>query len=391
MLRSHRSLVLLTVSLLSGCASLLPSLGPSRHQIEAASHREGTVPLQIIEVNDDVTRQLRTRQTYRLFSETLGNQHLDRRTVGPGDVLDISIWEAAPATLFSVAPISASLASGGGQLPTSRATTLPEQSVDDEGFIFVPFAGRIPAAGHTLEEIQKDIVARLTGKANQPEVLVRMTRNLASNVTVVGEVVTSTRVPLLPGSERLLDALAAAEGVRQPVSKMTIQVTRAEHVYSLPLETIIRDPKQNVPLMPGDVVTALYQPYSFTALGATGKNAEINFETQGITLAQALARAGALIDQQSNPKGVFIFRFEPKDALTWPNEPVKTTDDGLVPTIYRLDLTDPQSFFRIQNFLMADKDILYVSNAPITEIEKFLNVLFTVAYPVLTLQQVGLL
>src|SRR5208337_823475 len=255
--------------------------------------------------------------------------------------------------------------------------------------ILVPFAGRIPAAGKTLQSIEGEIVSRLTGKANQPEVMIRMTKNYSSNATVVGEVNTSTRVPLIPGNERLLDAIAAAAGVRQPVNKMTIQVTRNENVYSLPLETIMRDPKQNVPLLPGDVITALFQPYSFTALGATGKNEEVNFETQGITLAQALARSGGLIDERSNARGVFIFRFEPKDALAWPHEPVATNPDGLVPAVFRIDLTDPRSFFLIQSFPMENRDILYVSNAPITEIQKFLNVLFSVAYPTLALKQVG--
>jgi polysaccharide export outer membrane protein len=265
---------------------------------------------------------------------------------------------------------------------------LPEQTVDDDGFIVVPFAGRVPAAGRTLLDIETDIAKRLHDKANQPEVLVRMTRNSSSNATVVGEVNLSTRVPLLPGNERLLDALAAAAGVRQPVNKMTIQVTRADNVYSLPLETIIRDPRQNVPLQPGDVVTALFQPYSFTALGATGKNEEINFETQGISLAQALARSGGLIDSRSNPRGAFIFRFEPKDALPWPHQPVMTTPQDTVPVVFRIDLSNPRSFFLMQSFPMENRDILYVSNAPITEIQKFLNVIFSVAYPILAIKQV---
>jgi polysaccharide export outer membrane protein len=193
----------------------------------------------------------------------------------------------------------------------------------------------------------------------------------------------------VPGNERLLDALAAAAGVRQPVNKMTIQVTRADNVYSLPLETIIRDPRQNVPLQPGDVVTALFQPYSFTALGATGKNEEVNFETQGITLAQALARSGGLIDSRSNATGVFIFRFEPKAALNWPHQPVMTTAEGMVPVVFRIDLTDPRGFFLIQSFPMENRDVLYVSNAPITEIQKSLNVLFSVIYPILAFKQVG--
>lgn len=367
------------------CAcGLLPTIGPSRGEIERAKVAQGGGAIQIIDVDDAVTRSLLAQHDQHLFSETLGNKHIGPRLVGAGDLLEVSIWEAAPATLFG-----SSMAEQRGAIATTHAMTLPDQTVDDDGFISVPFAGRVPAAGKTLHAIEADVTSRLAGKANQPEVLIRMTHNFSSNATVVGEVNTSTRVSLVPGNERLLDAIAAAAGVRQPVNKMTIQVTRAEHVYSLPLETIIRDPRQNVPLQPGDVVTALFQPFSFTALGATGKNDEINFETQGITLAQALARSGGMIDSRSNPRGVFIFRFVPSNALAWPRQPVMTTPEGMVPVVFRMDLADPASFFVMQSFPIENKDVLYVSNAPITEIQKFLNLLFTVAYPILAIKQVG--
>ncbi len=369
---------------LAGCAGFLPSVGPSGAQVVASKAPVGAAAIQVIDVDDGVTRKLLGLRTQHLFSETLRGNAAATRVAGPGDVLEVSIWEAAPATLFGAT---------GQNLPgmpaTSHATTLPDQMIDDEGFITVPFAGHVPAAGKTLEAIEEDIVQRLTGKANQPQVLVRRTRNLSANATVVGEVNASTRVPLTPGNERLLDALAAAGGVRQPVNKMTVQVTRANNVYSLPLETIIRDPRQNVTLLPGDVVTALFQPFSFIALGATGKNEEINFETQGISLSQALARAGGLMDQRSNPKAVFIFRFEQSNALEWPRQPVRATPEGLVPVVYRIDLTHPSSFFVMQSFPIENRDVLYVSNAPANELQKFLNLLFTVAYPVLAAKQVG--
>ena len=103
-----------------------------------------------------------------------------------------------------------------------------------------------------------------------------------------------------------------------------------------------------------------------------------------------IARSGGLIDSRSNARGVFVFRFEPKAALTWPHQPVMTTAEGMVPVAFRIDLSDPASFFAIQSFPIENRDILYVSNAPITEIQKFLNVLFSVAYPTLALKQVGL-
>jgi polysaccharide biosynthesis/export protein len=370
--------------LLSGCAGFLPTIGPSRSEIEREKNAGRTSAIQVIDVNEAVTRRLRDQRTQRLFSETLGGGS-NSRLVGPGDVLEVSIWEAAPATLFSTSALQLP-----GAIDTAHATTLPEQMVDDQGLISVPFASSpIQAGGMTLQQIESEIASALGGKANQPQVLVRRTRNFSANATVVGDVTTSTRVPLVPGNDQLLDAIAAAGGVREPVTKMTIQVTRKKAVYSLPLETIIRHPEENVTLLPGDVVTALFQPYSFTALGATGKNDEINFETQGITLAQALARSGGLIDSRSNPKGVFIFRLAPQSALDWPRQPVLTTLDNMVPVVFRVDLTDPSSFFLMQSFPIENRDVLYVSNAPVTEMQKFLNLLFTVAYPVLTAKQVG--
>ncbi len=373
-----------TALFVSGCAGFIPASGPSRAAIERTKTPVGIAMIQVVDVDDNVTRELLALRQQRLFSETLTNKREISRLVGPGDVLEVSIWEAAPATLFGGTALQTS-----GAIATSHSTTLPDQMVDDEGYIAVPFAGRILAAGKTLEAIEADIVARLTGKANQPQVLVRETHNFSANATVVGEVNLSTRVQLVPGNDRLLDAIAAAGGVRQPVNKTTIQITRDESVYSLPLETIIRDPRQNVPLHPGDVVTALYQPYSFMVLGATGKNDEISFETQGISLAQALARSGGLLDERSNPKGIFIFRFEPENALPWPHEPARATPDGRVPVVFRIDLTDPGSFFVMQSFPMQDRDVLYVSNAPVTEMQKFMNLLFTVAYPVLAVKEVG--
>jgi polysaccharide biosynthesis/export protein len=369
--------------LCAGCLSALPTSGPTRSEIEqSAGQAAAAAVIQVVDVDEAVARKLLEQRKQRLFSETLGDSPRKASKIGAGDILEVSIWEAAPATLFG------SALEVRGALSTSRAVALPEQVVSAEGEISVPFAGRIRAAGRSVTEIEAEIASRLKAKANQPEVLVRLTRNMSSNVTIVGEVTTSTRMPLTPAGERLLDALAAAAGVRQPVNKVTIQVTRGSSAQSLPLQTIIGDPRQNITLQPGDVVTAYFLPLSFTALGATGKNEEINFEAQGITLAQALARAGGLLDARSNPQGVFIFRFEPKAALEWPRQPVATTPEGMVPVVYRIDLRNPASFFVMQSFAMNDKDLLYVSNAPIAEVQKFLNVVFSVAYPVLNAVQV---
>lgn len=380
-LRLDVSLALAALVALAGCSGFqgFPGAGFVRSdldkKIEDQQAARQAASIELIDVTDAIARRLLANETRSLFSETFGNVPNEGQLIGVGDVLEVAVWEAPPAVLFSNPAMDPRSVGA-----SSRVVIVSDQIVDRAGTINVPFAGPVKAAGRTLSEIEADITRSLTGKANQPQVVARLVRNVSSNVTVVGEVAASAVVPLTARGERLLDAIAAAGGVRQPVGKITIQLSRGGRVEALPLDTIIRDPRQNVPLRPADVVTALFQPFSFIALGAMGKNEEINFETQGITLAQALARSGGLIDPRSDPKGVFIFRFEPKTALPWAREPV-TTPDGKVPVVYRIDLKDPASFFIAQNFPMSNRDVLYVSNAPVAETQKFLNLLFSVVYP----------
>lgn len=365
--------------MLSGCATFpgwIPSSGPSREQVVEAPDKSPEQSIQLVDVTNEVARRILASQKRSLFSETLGNKEPLGYIVGPGDVIEISIWESPPAVLFG----SAALDPRSGAAAT-HVSAFPEQMVSTDGTINVPFAGRIPASGRSPQQIEADIVNRLTGKANQPQVLVRVIRNATSNVTVVGEVAQSARIPLTARGERLLDALAASGGVRQPVGKISLQVTRGVQVQALALDTIIRDPKQNIVLQPGDVITALFQSSSFTVLGATGKNEEINFEAQGITLAQALGRAGGLQETRADARAVFIFRYEDRKALDWKTPP-KTTPEGKVPVIYQVNLKDPASFFIAQSFPVADKDVLYVSTSPAAELQKFLNIVATPVYTV---------
>ena len=382
-LRPWATLGLLGTALaLAGCNSL-PTSGPSRDAVTAPTQFVNESPVQIVPVTETVARRLLGQRNTRLFSEGLTAAEPTSALIGPGDSLEVNIWEAPPATLFgggAEAP-----GARAGSMGTSRAVTFPEQVVNSNGHISIPFAGLIKAGGRTVQQIEDEVVTKLRGKANQPQVLVRLTRNASSNVTIVGDVGNSMRMPLTPRVERLLDALAAAGGTRNPVNKMTLQVTRGTTVMALPLETIIRDPRQNIPLQSGDVITALHQPLSFTAMGATGKNEEVNFEAQGISLAQAMARVGGLQDNRADPQGVFIFRYEDGAALDWPRQPAATTPEGRVPVIDTVDRTDPSRFFVMQTFGVQNKDVLYVSNAPLTEIQKFANVVFSIAFPVISL------
>lgn len=158
-------------------------------------------------------------------------------------------------------------------------------------------------------------------------------------------------------------------------------MTRAGITRAMPLEHIIKDPIQNILVQPADVLTAYYQSLSFTVLGATGKNTEISFETQGITLAQALGRIEGLKDNQANSSALFIFRFEERENIPLSHYK-KVKPSFKIPVVYRVNLNDPETFFMAQNFFIKDKDVIYVANAPGAELYKFLRMIGAGLYPI---------
>jgi polysaccharide export outer membrane protein len=362
----HLTALFVAGAVLSAC-TFLPRSGPSTHALQSAAS-SGIV---IVDIDAAVASHLLEKRSNDLFSDLTQSQYGSGELIGPGDTVEVAVWETPPAVLFAPAVKEAGQQSI-SSTASANMTIFPAQMVGSDGTIYIPFAGNVLAAGKDVQDIGVDITRKLHGKANAPQVLVRLVENNTDYVTVIGEVTKSVRMPLTPRREHLLDALAAAGGTTKPMEKTTLQLTRTNTVHALPLDTVIRDPRQNIALQAGDVLTALYQPISFTALGATGKSDEINFESQGISLTQALARVGGVMDSRANVAGVYIFRFE--SSSTAPKE--KT------PTIYHLDMKDPRSFFLAQRFPMEDKDILYVANAPAAELQKFLNLLLSTVYPI---------
>lgn len=385
--KQMRHLVMLALSILSlisvqGCG-VIPRSGPSYSEVTSGSS-DSEVPFSIVDIDNGVAQRVIAAKQRKSFSDIFDIETRRSTAVGKGDFLEITLWEAPPAVLFGTASLD--IRSG---VSTARNVTLPEQMVSDEGKIRVPFVGPVLVDGKTVSEIESDIANKLSGKANQPQVMVRIARNVSAVATVVGEVAQSSRFPLTARGERVLDAIAAAGGVRQQVGKVTLQITRGTVVQSMPLERVIQDPKQNVLLIPGDVLTAMYQPLSFISLGATGRNEEISFEAQGITLAQALARTGGVQDQRADANALFIFRFEEPLVVGVAGANPPLTLDGKTPVIYRVNLKDPHSFFVAQKFPIQDKDVIYVSNAPAAELQKFLNILTSVVFTAQGLGTIG--
>jgi len=364
-------------AMLGGC-SFFPRTGPSTHEVMREENRSGDLGGYIIVDLDERVASIRAaqpRDTLRVFGDYRPAPDL---RVGVGDSVSVTIWEAAAGGLFSAAAGERSINAG------SRTATLPPQVVPRDGTIQVPYAGRIRVAGQRPADIERLVVERLQGKAIEPQAVVTISQNVSNTATVTGEVVNGARVPLTVRGDRLLDVIASSGGIKAAAHETFVRVTRGSKTVSVAFNDILADPRENVYVRPGDVVTVVRNPQTFTAFGNTGANASVPFDASGITLEEALAKAGGLLDSRADPSGVFLLRFENaklvKDLVPGRALPSEGT---LVPVVYRLDMNSTNAFFLARAFEVQDKDILYVSTAPSVPVTQFLGMVGQITSPVI--------
>ena len=371
--------VLLTAVAVSGC-SFLPAAGPTTSAIETGADiatAEGLFArYEIIDVTPAVVEALRTRPLDSLLVTFGDNRPAVEPVIGVGDAVAVQVWEAGSGGLFS-GPLVADRFSAG-----SKSALIPEQVVGPDGAISVPYAGRIKVAGRRTQDVQSLIESELAGKAIQPQVLVSVTKPVSRSVTVTGEASIGGRVPLTGRSDRLLDVIALAGGVRTPVAETFVRLSRGNRTVTVPMSTVVANPRENIFVRPDDTLTLVRDPQTFLSVGALGSTTEVPFSADGLTLSQALARASGLRETQADPEGVFLFRYEPAAVVRRlrPNSPLLAA--GQVPVVYRVNLRDPQGLFLTQSFRMRNRDLVYVSSAPFAEVGKVLSVFSTVAAPI---------
>ena len=272
-----------------------------------------------------------------------------------------------------------------GAAVAQQSATIPDQQVAPDGAIVVPFAGQVPAAGRTPAEVQQTIEALLASKALQPQALVIVRRSAANAVTVAGEVVAGARVPLSLGGDRLLQVIAAAGGAQAPVHETFVRLARDGVTAIIPLRQLVADPAEDIYARPGDVLTLVRIPQTFSVFGATGRNDSIRFDAEKLTLSEALAKSQGLRDDLANPKGVFLFRYEPAAVIRALDQPIAThAQDGTSPVAYRFDFSDANSYLIADQFPVRDKDIIFVADAAAVQVQQLFTALQTITGPVIT-------
>ena len=340
-----------TLGLVVSCS--LPRSGPNKGEIYSGSVMKGGDAF-VLTVNDRINRIAAVAPALGFSTGFKNASILGSDTIRAGDVLGLTIWENVNDGLL---------------VPQGQnATVLEQVQVDGSGFIFVPYAGRIKAAGNTPEAIRRTISAKLEDQTPDPQVQVRRLAGDGATVSIVGAVGAQGVYPIERPTLTLAAMLAAAGGIAIQPEIAQVTLVRGSHSGSIWFEDLYDHPAHDIALRGGDKIIVEQDTRTFTALGATGTQDRVTFESQSISAIEAIAQVGGLVSTVADPTGVFIFRIEP-EAIA--RQLLGRTDiTGPQRVIYVLDLTRPNGIFMARDFAIRDEDTVYVTEAPFTQFNK---------------------
>ena len=288
--------------------------------------------------------------------------------VGPGDVLEISIYEAG-VSLFGAGQSTVATPAFD---PSAKAHTLPPSRVNDDGDIFVPYVGRLHVVGKTISEVEEQVRRSLHGLTQDPQVLITTRDVITNSVIVSGEVSKPGRLVLQTNRETLSDVIALAGGYRGKASELEVRVIRGQGTVEMRMSELLDNPTLDVRAYPGDRVALISNPRTFSVLGGAGRIDQIAFNRSAASLAEAVALAGGSNSSLGDPAAIFVFRYQ-KD------------DQGQVrPIVYHINMMRAGSYFLAQNFAMRDKDVLYFGNAQANQPSKLIQLISQLFSPILT-------
>jgi polysaccharide biosynthesis/export protein len=352
----------------AGCTnSMMPVAGPEswdvHSQASAVAGTDDRLPYALVKLTPEVMAMLTTNPQGFLGTFT------DRRPAvqlkfGIGDTVSVTIFEAAAGGLF--------IPSEAGVRP-GNFVTMPDQQVDNSGNITVPYAGAVRALDRTPAEVQQTIVNALRNRAIEPQVIVALSKQNTSLVSVLGEVNAPARLAMSYAGEKILDEITRAGGPKDQGYDSWVMLERGGKRATVPFGALVYEPQNNIFARPNDTIYVYREPQTFVVFGASGQQGQLNFDAWRISLAEAVAKSGGLNDTLADPASVFVYRGERREFAERLGIDISKFGGPVIPVVYNINFRDPAGYFLATKFEMRNKDVIFASNAMAVEHAKILN------------------
>lgn len=265
------------------------------------------------------------------------------------DKVNITIWNSSLSSLFLTA----------GQ----KNVTLPSIRINKKGEIYLPYVGNVKIGGLDASTARAKLETKI--KISSPNAQIQLSVDPGTNNSfkVLDGVNKAGTYSINDENISITAALALAGGTVSNILNPQLKLERSNSQYSISLDALFDNPKLDIQVFPNDLIRVIHDSREFQVLGASGKSQIINFDSQEISVRKAIAMAGGLDGSKSNPKGVLLLRNN--DQL------VKDS----VPQIFVFDLTSSDSLFASEEFLIADNDLILMTESSAVSAKLILSLL----------------
>lgn len=276
-----------------------------------------------------------------------------------GDVLSIVVW-GHPELANAVSAIQAPTLAAG---ETAGATPPPTGfSVDHNGMLQFPFAGKLKISGLTEDEARNLIATRISRYINKPNVTLRVQSFRSKRIYIDGEVKEPGLHPITDIPMTLVEAINRGGGFLQTADQSQITINRGGNLYKINLPQMMQrglDPGK-IMLTNGDVVRVPSRDDAkiFVAGEVTQPKA-LTMHNGRLTLNEALGESGGINPVSADGRQVYVVRKTAKD-----------------PEVYKLDATSPGAMAIAEGFELHPKDLVYVAATGLTNWHRTISLLF---------------
>ncbi|RQZ28832.1 sugar transporter [Burkholderia sp. Bp9017] len=341
------TIFLCSILLLSGCGAL-SGAGPRMSDVASPTNVQNPdYPYQLVELSPvNIEHYMRPPEAPLL--DRVARPDEPEVRLMPGDVLKVMISDDSGVDKTLFAP----LAQGG--------TVFGQVRVDANGKITLPYLGTESVRGATLAQTESIIRRGLKGRAIEPQVHVELQGDLSRSVLVAGAVKNPGRFSASQGPLTILDAINLAGGPVLEPYLTTVTLRTGKSAFSYNYQDLLSGGNISVP--PNSEIVLARARKRFVAMGAVTQPGLHDFPSATPSLLEVLGSVGGLNERTANPSGVFVFRL------------VDNVNNGSPEAeVFRLDMREPVSMFLAKKFLIQPDDTVYVTNAPVYEMQKIIT------------------
>ncbi len=276
--------------------------------------------------------------------------------IAAGDKVTVEIWNGGQDSLLST--------------PGHPMTRFDSLVVSPSGTIFIPFLNEIRVSKMTPQQARQAVQKAAEELVAEAQVQLWHNSGRRNSVDLVGGVRAPGTFPLPDRNFTVLGLISAGSGVDPGLNNPQIRLLRGGKTYGTSVARLYETPNLDTLLRGGDKVIIDADSRRFLTLGATGKEAILEFQTDRVSALDAISQMGGISDTRGNPKGILVLREYPVAA---------TRGQGPRPSkqrvVFSLDLTNADGLFSAGKFEIQPNDLVLATESPVTSATTILGLI----------------